>query len=84
MLGNTQASSKLQDLKHFGEAAWVETHAIATGLGTALKSGVVVKGGGLVARRSSWKVSSATASLPRAKRGTPRKARPIAQPSLMT
>lgn len=46
MLGNTQASSKLQDLKHFGEAAWVETHAIATGLGTALKSGVVVKGGG--------------------------------------
>ncbi|WP_297666266.1 acyl-CoA synthetase [uncultured Corynebacterium sp.] len=40
-------TSKLQGLKHLGEAAWAETHAIATGLGTALKSGVVVRGGGV-------------------------------------
>lgn len=47
MQNNQQVTSKLQDLKHLGEAAWAETHAIATGLGTALKSGVVVRGGGV-------------------------------------
>ena len=47
MQNNQQVTSKLQGLKHLGEAAWAETHAIATGLGTALKSGVVVRGGGV-------------------------------------
>ncbi|WP_295644823.1 AMP-binding protein [uncultured Corynebacterium sp.] len=47
MPGKTQPASRLQNIKHFGEAAWAETHAIATGLGTALNSGAVVKGGGL-------------------------------------
>ena len=47
MSENQSITSKLHNLKHFGEAAWAETHAIATGLGTALRSGVVVRGGGV-------------------------------------
>ena len=47
MSENQPITSKLHNLKYFGEAAWAETHAIATGLGTALRSGVVVRGGGV-------------------------------------
>ncbi|KGM18098.1 AMP-binding protein [Corynebacterium auriscanis] len=47
MPGKMQTAGKLQNLKYFGEAAWAEVHAIATGVGTALNSGAVVKGGGL-------------------------------------
>ena len=39
-------SNHLQNIKHFCEAAGVEAHAIATGLGPLLASGAVVKRGG--------------------------------------
>lgn len=48
---DNETPTLIEKLKWSAEAAWAEVHAISTGIGTVLRSGVVVQGGGLQMKR---------------------------------